>query len=49
MIFIYILMSKSYTVFGAVVVLVVWQLDLQLTLWVRTPFLARCTRYNIIW
>jgi len=20
-----------------------------LTLWVRTPFMARCTRYNIMW
>jgi len=19
------------------------------TLWVRTPFMARCTRYNILW
>ena len=21
----------------------------QLMLWVRTPFMARCTRYNIMW
>jgi len=33
---------------GPVVVVIVWYLS-QLKLWVRTPFMGRCTRYNTMW
>jgi len=44
----------QYTVkTGTVVVVIVWGLDLQLSmqsvLWVWIPLMARCTRYNIMW
>jgi len=53
------LIESAYRTLNVVEVVIVWQLDLQLPVYnqclsllklrVQTSFMARCTRYNIIW